>query len=202
MVKIIAYDNANPKGVVTDFVEDHRGQIVIPNANEYDKLILVIACTHRAALEISGYSVILERPTYLDVVLDIDRSGSMGWDNKMAEAKAAAKTFVDLLEPASGWWIFRTDRDKVGLVSFATSASLDLSLTSDFGRAKQVIDGYSAYGNTNMGDALLKSIQEIEDHGRDETIHSIIFFTALLFAGHFPVVSIFSSIYVMTSRVQ
>ena len=176
-VKLILFNATYPDGLVLDFVDNHKNDVIIPKINEYDKVVAVIACKDHCFGGNGGYTFVMESPLYLDVVLDFDRSGSMGWDNKIAEAKAAAKAFVDLLEPPTGWWIFKTDRDKVGLVSYATTATLDLHLTSDFNKAKQIIDGYSAGGSTNMGDALLKSIGEIDTNGREGTIHSIVFFT-------------------------
>ncbi|MCK4476272.1 MAG: VWA domain-containing protein [Methanophagales archaeon] len=164
------------QGKVIDFVENHKGKEIIPKANEYDKIVLVIACTGHPWTGDGDYSVILRKIGYLDVVLDMDRSGSMS-GQKIIDAKNAEKALVNLLEPPSGWWIFATDRDKVGLVSFSSSATLDRHLTSNFNDAKNVIDGYSAGGNTNMGDALSKSINELKTNGRDNTILSIIYFT-------------------------
>ena len=114
--------------------------------------------------------VISAAPLYagkgLDVVLDIDRSGSMR-DQKIIDAKDAAKMFVSLLE----------NRDQVGLVSFSDDARLDLHLTSDFDGARHIIGGYVAGGYTNMRDALRKSIDELKANARTDTIHSIILFT-------------------------
>ncbi|MFO8011651.1 MAG: S8 family serine peptidase [Dehalococcoidia bacterium] len=102
----------------------------------------------------------------LDIILNIDRSGSMG-TQKMEDAKNAATLFVDYL----------ADQDKVGLVSFSSSATLDSPLTSDFDDAKSIIAGYSSGGSTNMGDALLKAINEIEANGQQDRIPSIIYLT-------------------------
>ena len=92
----------------------------------------------------------------LDVILVTDLSGSMGGD--LGDAKTAAKTFVDQL----------SGQDKVGLVSFTSTATLDRHLTSDFDDVKNVIDGYSAGGGTNMGDGLTEAIDELETNSRDE----------------------------------
>jgi len=176
IVKLILFDTAHPNGLVLDFVDDHENDEIIPNINEYDKVVAVIGCKDHCFGGDGGYTFTFESSLYLDVVLDTDRSGSMS-GQKMTDAKNAAKTFIDLLEEPSGWWIFATDQDKVGLVSFASSATLDRHLTSDFNDAKSVIDGYSASGMTNMGDALSKSINEITTNGRDGTTHTIIYLT-------------------------
>lgn len=102
----------------------------------------------------------------LDIVLSIDRSGSME-GQKIRDAKSAASLFAGLLNP----------QDRIALVSFSTNATLDKSLTSDVKDAKTVIDGYSTGGNTNMGDALDKSIAELRDKGKRNAILSVIYFT-------------------------
>ncbi len=107
----------------------------------------------------------------LDIILDTDCSGSMA-GQKIIDAKGAAKLFLSIMEQQS------KGQDKVGLVSFSSSATLDLSLRhSDFKTAKDKIDAYSAGGFTNMWDALSKSIEELEKYGRSDAIRSIIYFT-------------------------
>jgi uncharacterized repeat protein (TIGR01451 family) len=75
-----------------------------------------------------------------DVILVIDRSGSMTGAPLAAE-KAAAKSFVDLMHLAS---------DQVGLVSFATTAVLNQSFTHDGNAVKSAIEALAAGGETNM----------------------------------------------------
>lgn len=102
----------------------------------------------------------------LEVVLNIDRSGSMR-GQKMTDAKIAANMLVDLLSP----------HDRVALVSFASSASVDMGLTSNIGDVKTAIARCSASGSTNMGDALGKAIKELTSNAREDSILSIIYFT-------------------------
>lgn len=102
----------------------------------------------------------------LDIVLSIDRSGSMR-GQKMTDAKSAADRLVELL----------SSQDRVGLVSFASSATLDIGLTSNIGDVKTAIGRCSASGSTNMGDALGKAIKELTNNGGDDSILSIIYFT-------------------------
>lgn len=169
-VRFIVYQGSDIS--VVDLPQNNRE--LIPQSDSYDRIILTIT---RTGGMVGNYWVLLRsQETSTDVVLDFDRSGSMG-GSKIEAAKDAAKVFVDLLEPPSTWLIFSNDHDRVSLVPFSTSAVLDLSLTSDFDKAKQRIDSYSAGGSTNMGDALSKSISELTDKGRDKSIHSIIYFT-------------------------
>lgn len=85
-----------------------------------------------------------------DVMLVLDRSGSMGLDpdgdgsTKLDDVKAAAKGFVDRL----------TSADQVGLVSYNENATVDSQLTGDHASVKSAIDGLSAGGLTNIGGAV------------------------------------------------
>lgn len=79
-----------------------------------------------------------------DVMLVLDRSGSMS-GQPIQDAKAAAKSFVDRMD---------LSMDQVGLVSFATSATLDQTLTQMAGPVRTAIDGLSADGTTNIADSL------------------------------------------------
>ncbi len=89
--------------------------------------------------------------TPLDVVIVMDRSGSMS-GTPIADAKEAAKEFVDNL----------VSNSEVGVVSFATSSSVDLGMTSLNSYANKtpvynaidalVDGGYTAMGE-GMGDA-------------------------------------------------
>jgi len=103
----------------------------------------------------------------VDVMLVMDRSGSMGQKepgdqyNKMYYAKEAAKTFVDQLNMS---------RDMVGLVSFATEATLDTHLTNSSSDVKAAIDDLYPNGWTNIGDAINLTIQEFQSNGRSDSI--------------------------------
>jgi RHS repeat-associated protein len=96
--------------------------------------------------------------TALDVMLIIDRSGSMA-DKASASpprfpitnAKVAAKSLVNRL--ASG--------DKAGLVSFANIASLDQGLTLTKPSVNTKIDALSALGSTYMAQAIVLAQSEL-----------------------------------------
>ncbi|OBY79932.1 hypothetical protein BBG47_08585 [Paenibacillus sp. KS1] len=99
-----------------------------------------------------------------DVILVIDKSGSMGPDygpnngeNKMKNAVDAAKGFVDLMD-------FKKHR--VGVVDFSTKAD-SFELTSDPQAAKNYIDTIKANGSTATGDAIDKAIKLLENHRPD-----------------------------------
>jgi len=79
----------------------------------------------------------------IDVMLVIDRSGSMG-GTLITDAKNAAKTFVDNT----------CSSDLVGLASFSESATLDIGLTTDHNSIKTQIDALSTGGYTAIGDGI------------------------------------------------
>jgi len=110
------------------------------------------------------------QPDPIDVVLVIDRSGSMSGNDisptRMAAAKSAANDFVDQMDLAT--------RDRVALVSFAYDAALDQELTSDRDLITAAINGLSPNGATNMRKAYYEAIKYLKEHGRDEAVKAVI----------------------------
>ncbi|RLG23240.1 hypothetical protein DRN77_04915 [Methanosarcinales archaeon] len=92
--------------------------------------------------------------TPLDVVLVLDRSGSMkflgsGPEQPMTDAKTAAKVFMDNL----------VSNAQVGVVSFSSSSRIDTGLTllhssDNKTLVRGAIDGIYASGSTAIGDGL------------------------------------------------
>jgi uncharacterized protein YegL len=85
-----------------------------------------------------------------DIELVLDRSGSMQ-GQRIADLKAAAKSFVDIIDQATDGSLdgVIANGSRVGVVSFATDASVDVGLTSDTAAVKSAIDSLSAVGSTN-----------------------------------------------------
>jgi uncharacterized protein YegL len=118
-------------------------------------------------LNVTGAGSPAEEHFPLDVMLIIDRSDSME-GTKLTAAKAAAKTFVGLLNSTS---------DRSGLVSFSYwkwiflllgdwEAELDQKLTFNQSATNRSITSLTAYGNTAMGEGIYKANEELIDNGR------------------------------------
>ncbi len=137
------------------------------------------------------------QPSPVDVVLCTDRSGSMLYDNpdRMYSIREAAKVFVDQLT---------VTRDYVGLVTFGRNgyisrpgvnsgiavseihntysypktysayATVDRSLSNGFSAVKTAINGIVPDHGTPMRSAIYKSVNEINTHGRTNTVKAII----------------------------
>lgn len=93
-----------------------------------------------------------------DIILAVDRSGSMVDVGKLDSAKIAAAQFVDRL----------SSKDQSGYVSFATEASapIDQPLTNDIARVKRAIEATEIKQNaglqfTNIADGLQSAINEL-----------------------------------------
>ena len=94
--------------------------------------------------------------TGVDVIFVTDVSGSMLVQNRLPLAKSASKAFVDLMNSST---------DRVGLVSFSTTAILRKSLTNDFASVKTSIDSLVANGWTAIGDGIGRAITEFNQNG-------------------------------------
>ena len=96
----------------------------------------------------------------VDVVLTLDRSGSMGTSSYMEPAKNAAKLFVDQMK----------NGDMVSVVSFSSVAGLNYPLTeitssTIIAEAKDAITSISSSGGTSIGAGLQISQTELNDGG-------------------------------------
>ncbi|KRE38776.1 IPT/TIG domain-containing protein, partial [Paenibacillus sp. Soil724D2] len=96
-----------------------------------------------------------------DVVLIIDKSGSMApaynnGEDKMTNAKNAAKGFVDLMD---------LTKHRVAVVDFSSTNMISsIPFTTDKDVAKNYINGIQANGGTATGDAIQAAINLLVDH--------------------------------------
>jgi uncharacterized protein YegL len=103
----------------------------------------------------------------LDVVLDIDSSGSMSWNDPYGYRKTASKSFIDAL----------IEGDKVGVVDFDSSARLYQPLTTDHAAAKRAVEGINSSGGTNIASGVQLSLDEIDRNADPSHLKAIILLT-------------------------
>lgn len=110
-----------------------------------------------------SYPLVQVEDVLLDVVMVMDRSGSMSDSiqgdshNKIYYAKDAACNFVDRLN---------TTTDRAGLVSFSTYSEVDSNLTYNYDGVKTAINSLDAEGWTDIGAGLHDANQQFDDNGR------------------------------------
>ena len=120
--------------------------------------------------ETPPYMIIKGATIPIDVMLIIDRSSSMSdewcwWCNGgIGDAKNAAKAFVDEL----------LSKDRAGLVSFGSSATLDQGLTYDKDIVKDKIDDIEAHAwpiqQTAIGEGIYLATEELNNNGSGKII--------------------------------
>jgi hypothetical protein len=114
----------------------------------------------------------------VDVAMIVDRSGSMAAEGlnppqPLTLVKEAGKFFTDVINVD----------DKVSVVSFAGSASLDSQLTFDRSSTKQIIENVSIFFDegvqyTNTSDSLFKALTELRSsRHRSDAARAIVLLT-------------------------
>jgi Mg-chelatase subunit ChlD len=105
-----------------------------------------------------------------DIMLIIDRSSSMT-GSKFQEAQAAAKSFIDVIASDI------TTANRIGLVSFDATATLNSGLTNNFASIKTNIDSILIGSGTCHECAVVKANQEISANGRSGVKKVVIMLT-------------------------
>lgn len=137
-----------------------------PNQSAEGLYDLVVTVFGESDTETNAIQYAITVASNVDVVLVIDRSGSMsnGFYESgvyyLRDAKNAANLFVDLMNLG----------DMVGVVSFSSSSSVNYGLTEIIGTdiqtaAKAAIDSLSAGGGTNIGNGLTSGQNELDNNG-------------------------------------
>ena len=107
----------------------------------------------RVTLALTAAPDIVSHPT--DIVLVLDCSCSMA-GAPLASMKEGAKTFIDIIEEATDGAMDGQigSGSRIGIVSFAESASVDAQLITSVDTLKAAVDSLSAGGSTNHADAF------------------------------------------------
>lgn len=107
----------------------------------------------------------------VDIVLILDRSGSMA-GSPLANLKNGAKKFIDIIDEATD-----SAQDgqigygsRIGIVSFATTATQDTQLITSVSELKGAVDALSADGSTNHADAFTKALELFDPASANEKI--------------------------------
>lgn len=111
-----------------------------------------------------------------DVVLVLDRSQSMA-GSPLAALKEGADTFIDILAEATGGapqgQIGAGSR--IGVVSFATTATADTALITDVAQLKDAVSDLTAGGRTNHSAAFAEAIDLFDAQSTNQKV--IVLFT-------------------------
>ena len=108
----------------------------------------------------------------VNVVMVIDRSGSLTASGSCGGVQAAAANFVDQFAPA---------RDNVGLVTFASSAYVNFPIANTFASAtptvKTLISNMVCAGSTSSAMALWKGYDQLVSLNEPGALNVLLFFT-------------------------
>lgn len=119
---------------------------------------------YRISFDISGTAPKVAMPT-AEIVLVIDRSGSMKDTNKeqkITKVKNAAKDFCKTILDGKG------DNVKISIVSYASSASLDIKSSNNLNNLNSKIDSLKANGGTNTEEGIKEAKNIISNINADK----------------------------------
>ena len=113
----------------------------VTNSNKVaDASAICCGDTFKMTLALTAAPDIVENPT--DIVLVLDRSGSMS-GAPLADMKVGAKTFIDIISESTGGAGSGEigSGSRMGVVSFAATASVDAQLVTSVADLKAAVDG-------------------------------------------------------------
>jgi Flp pilus assembly protein TadG len=119
-----------------------------------------------------------------DIVLCFDRTGSMaydtlydrygqivGYEQPITNAKNSCYYFIDQVAALT------LVVDRIGLVSYSETATMDRSLDRNFSAMKTKIGTYAASGNTNIGAGILSAKNHLNSNSLARTKKTIVLFS-------------------------
>ena len=105
----------------------------------------------------------------VNIMIVMDRSGSLTTSGSCTPLKAAAVNFVDK---------FAEGRDNLGLITFATSSRVDVPLTTTFKTTVEgTLNSLVCTGATSSAQALWQSYQQLANLAQTGALNVILFFT-------------------------
>ena len=105
----------------------------------------------------------------VNIMIVMDRSGSLTNSGACAPLKTAAVNFVDK---------FAESRDNLGLITFATSSMIDVALTTAFkAPVESTLNKVICTGATSSAQALWQSYQALAALAQTGALNAIVFFT-------------------------
>jgi len=105
----------------------------------------------------------------VNIMIIMDRSGSLANSSSCTPLKAAAVGFVEK---------FAEGRDNLGLVTFATSSRVDSHLSNTFKTAMEsTLNSVVCTGATSSAQALWQGYRELIGLAQDGALNAIVFFT-------------------------
>lgn len=147
-----------------------RKDMGVTNSNkELDRKSIECGGSFKVRLSLTAEPDIVSNP--VDIVLILDRSRSMAGAS-LANLKNGAKKFIDIIDEA-------TDGEgngqigygsRIGIVSFATTATQDTGLITSVAELKAAVDALSANGSTNHEDAFTKALELFDPASQNEKI--------------------------------
>ena len=126
----------------------------ITNSNkQIDTTAIQCQGTFKVTLALAAAPDISSNPT--DIVLILDRSGSMA-GSPLENMKIGADTFIDIIDESTDSSQDGTigSGSRIGIVSFAETATADTQLITSVADLKTAVDGITAGGSTNHADAF------------------------------------------------